>query len=97
MSNISIDTLNDLVDNLFVKKDIFNEDTHLVIKDLPSFITDLWGKVKENLKLNSTQITAFDAIITDEIKSSFNFGAEDLSVKNYLKKANINEFGNNSH
>ena len=97
VSNISIDTLNDLVDNLFVKKDIFNEDTHLVIKDLPSFITDLWGKVKENLKLNSTQITAFDAIITDEIKSSFNFGAEDLSVKNYLKKANINEFGNNSH
>ena len=97
VNNISIDTLNDLIDNLFVKKDIFKEDSHLVKKDLESFITDLWGKVKENLKLNSTQITAFDAIITDEIKSSFNFDAEDLSVKNYLKKVNINEIGNNSH
>ena len=97
VNNISIDTLNDLIDNLFEKKDIFNKDSHLVKKDLPSFITDLWGKIKENLKLNSNEITAFDAIITEEIKSNFNFGAEDLSVKNYLQKVDIKEFGKQSH
>ena len=39
--NISIDKLNDLIVNLFAKKDLFNEDSHLVKKYLPSFITDL--------------------------------------------------------
>ena len=60
---------------------------------MPSLITDLCGKVKENLKLNSTEKTIFDAIITDEIKSNFNFGAEDLSGKKWWKKADIKEFG----
>jgi len=93
VNNVDIKTLNNLMDNLFVNKDEYNKDSHLINKELPSFIINLWDKVKENLKLNPTEIAAFDAIITNDIKSSFNFGAEDLSVKNYLKKVKIEEFG----
>lgn len=91
VNNIDKDTLNNLVDNLFGKKDKFNEDSHLVKKDLPPFIQDLWDKVKEHLKLNKNEITAFDALITNEIKSNFNFGGEDLSIKDYLKKSYTKE------
>ncbi len=93
VNNIDLDKLNNLVDHLFAKKDEYNEDSHLIKKDLPTFITDLWDKVKENLNLNPTEISVFDAIITNDIKSSFNFGAEDLSVKDYLKNVKIEEFG----
>ena len=93
VNNVDIKTLNNLMDNLFVNKEEYNKDSHLIKKELTSFIANLWDKVKENLKLNPTEIAAFDAIITNDIKSSFNFGAEDLSVKNYLKKVKIEEFG----
>ena len=93
VNNVDIKTLNNLMDNLFVNKDEYNKDSHLIKKELTSFIANLWDKVKENLKLNPTEIAAFDAIITNDIKSSFNFGAEDLSFKNYLKKVKIEEFG----
>ena len=93
MNNIDLDTLNNLMNHLFVKKDDYNEDSHLIIKDLPTFISDLWDKVKENLNHNPTKISAFDGIIINDIKSSFNLGAEDLSFKDYLKNIKIEEFG----
>ena len=93
VNNISKNELNDLIDKIFLKKDKFNEDSHLVKKELPSFIPDLWAKVKQLLELTPKEITAFDAIITNEIKLSFKIGAEDLSIRDYLKNANIGEFG----
>ena len=93
VNNIDLDKLNNLMGHLLSKKDEYNKDSHLIKKDLPTFITDLWDKVKENLNLNPTEISVFDAIITNDIKSSFNFGAEDLSVNDYLKNIKIEEFG----
>lgn len=51
------------------------------------------GPSEQHLKLKQNEMFAFDALITNEIKSGFNFGDDDLSVKNYLKNVNINEFG----
>ena len=93
VNNISKDQLNALLDNLFNKKDEFNDNSHLVNKNIPVFIPDIWGQVKQHLKLKQNEMFAFDALITNEIKSGFNFGDDDLSVKNYLKNVNINEFG----
>ena len=90
VNKISKEELNNLLDNLFNKKDDFNQDSHLVNKNVQSFIPDIWDQVKKHLKLNKNEIIAFDAIITDDIKSGFNFGDDDISVKNYLD----NEFGN---
>ena len=93
VNNISIDNLNRFIDNMFSKKDVFNQDTHLNNKDSPKFINDLWNQVKKNLKLDKTENNIFDAMITTDIKSCFNFGSEDLSVTKYLKNIDINEFG----
>lgn len=93
-NNISKDELNNLLDNLFNKKDEFNDISHLVNKVIPYFISDVWTTMKKHLKLKPNEIIAFDVIITDEIKSGFKFGDDDVSIKNYLKNVNINEFGN---
>ena len=93
VNNISIVNLNRFIDNMFTKKDIFNQESYLINKDLPKFINDLWSQVKKNLKLEPIEKTIFDAMITTDIKSCFNFGGEDLSVTNYLKNIDINEFG----
>ena len=73
VGGVSVGELNNLIDKLFQKKDIYNNNSHLVEKDLPSFIPDLWQKMKELLELNQNEIIAFDAKITDEIRSSFSF------------------------
>ena len=44
--------------------------------------------------MGSELVDAFDGIITQDIKSGFDFGAHDLSVNDYLKNANLQEFGN---
>ena len=94
VNNISKEVLNALIDKIFLEKDTYNADSHLIQKEKPSFYNDLWSKVKENLKLNHNEITAFDAIITEKMKSDFVFGDRDLSVSDYLAGVNINEFGN---
>ena len=66
----------------------------LINKDDPPFIPDIWPKVKQYLKLNTTQSISFDALITNEIKESFDLRNDDLSVTNYLKDANVYDFGN---
>ena len=90
VNNISKEVLNALIDKIYIEKDNYNADSHLFKKEK----SDLWNKLKENLKLNQNEITAFDAIITDKIKSDFDFGDRDLSVNDYLSGVNINEFGN---
>ena len=93
VNNISINNLNKFIDNMFAKKDIFNQDSHLINKDLPKYISDLWSQVKKNLQLDPNEKTIFDAMITTDIKSCFNFGGEDLSVTKYLKNIDIKDFG----
>ena len=93
VNNIDKDTLNHLINNMFSRKNIYNSDSHLINKTLPSFIPDLRGDLKKNLNLNNAEIAAFDAVITEDIILSFNFGSVDLSVKDYLKNIDINKFG----
>ena len=94
VNSISKDTLNNLMDDLFSKKDIYNKDSHLINKDVPTSIENLWDKIVQHLKLSKIEKNAFDAIITNEMRDGFNFGDEDKSVKNYLKSVNIDDFGN---
>lgn len=94
VNNISKEVLNALIDKIYLEKDNYNADSHLFHKEKPSFYNDIWSKVKENLKLNQIEISAFDAIITDRMKSDFVFGDRDLSVNDYLAGVNIDEFGN---
>ena len=85
---------NNLLDMLFEKKTLYNVDSHLEGKELPSFIKDIWTLVKKNLNFDKKELVdAFDGIITEDIKSGFNLGAHDLSVNDYLKNVNREEFG----
>ena len=93
MGGVSVEELNNLIDKLFLRKDSYNNNSHLVEKAQPSFIPDLWKKVKELLELNPNETIAFDAIITDEIKASFSFGAKDITVKQYLNAVDLSKFG----
>ena len=93
VNNVSPKELNDLINKIFLRKDLFNKDSHLVDKALPPFIQDLWDKIKKHLELNPNEIKAFDTIINNEIKSSFVFGGEDMSIKDYLKNVNLSDFG----
>ena len=93
VNNIDKDTLNRLINNMFSRKDVYNSDSHMINKTLPSFIPDLWGDLKKNLNLNNEEIAAFNAVITEDIILSFNIGSIDLSVKDYLKNIDINKFG----
>ena len=68
VNNISKEELNNLINKIFNKKDKFNDDSHLIQKDLPSFIHDVWEKVIQHLELNENELAAFNAIITNEIK-----------------------------
>ena len=40
VNNIDKDTLNHLINNMFSRKNIYNSDSHLINKTLPSFIPD---------------------------------------------------------
>ena len=68
VNNISKEELNNLINKIFDKKDKFNDDSHLIKKELPSFIHDVWEKVIQHLELNENELAAFNAIITNEIK-----------------------------
>lgn len=90
---IDIVNLNCFIDNLFCKKDDYNQDLHLNNLDLSILdINDLWNLIKKTLKLNHDEKIIFDTIFTMDIKSCFDFTNEDLSVENYLKNIDINEF-----
>ena len=93
MNDIDKDVLNKLIDKIFSRKDEYNSDSHLINKDVPSFLPNLWDELKKSLKLSESEIATFDAIITTDIMAGFNFGADDLSVKSYLKKIEINKSG----
>ena len=90
---IDIVNFNCFIDNLFCKKDDYNQDLHLNNLDLSILdINDLWNLIKKTLKLNHDEKIIFDTIFTTDIKSCFDFTNEDLSVENYLKNIDINEF-----
>ena len=86
VNGVNVKELNDLINKIFLRKDLFNQDSHLVNKVLPPFFQDLWDNVKKHLELNPNEIKTFDTLIDNEIKSSFDFGGEDISIKDYLKK-----------
>ena len=94
VKDVNFHEANKLLNTLFDKKQFYNEDSHLVGKELPSFITDVWELAKKNFNFEKNESLAFDRIISEDIKSGFNFGAHDLSVNDYLKNANLQEFGN---
>ena len=41
VNKVKIDDANDLLNTLFKKKTLYNEDSHLEGQELPSFITDI--------------------------------------------------------
>ena len=86
VNGVNVKELNDLINKIFLRKDLFNQDSHLFNKVLPPFFQDLWDNVKKHLELNPNEIKTFDTLIDNEIKSSFDFGGEDISIKDYLKK-----------
>jgi uncharacterized protein YoxC len=93
VKEVNIHDANKLLDTLFNKKQFYNEDSHLEGKELPSFIPDVWELVKKNFNFEKTESLAFDRIISEDIKSGFNFGARDLSANDYLKNAKKEDFG----
>ena len=95
MNEVKKDDANDFLDTLFEKKKLYNADSHLEGKELPCFIPDIWDMVKKNINFEKKELEdAFDGIITQDIRSGFNFGAHDLSVNDYFKDAKLEEFGN---
>ena len=92
MNEINLEDSNNLIDILLGKKDEYNDDSHLVGKDLPDFNNNIWNVVKDKLNLKKNELIAFDAIFDDKIRSEFNFGEKDISVSEYLNGKNLNEF-----
>ena len=62
---------------------IYNKDFHLIDKDVPELIENVWDKILQHLKFSKIEKAAFDAIITNEMRDEFIFGDEYNSVKNY--------------
>ena len=94
VNRISKEEANKLIDDLFVKKDEYNEDCHLIGKEIPDFYKNIWSIVKERLNLEKNELIAFDAIFDEKIRSEFNFGARDISVSEYLDSIDLSKFGN---
>lgn len=51
VNKIKKDEANNFLNTLFERKALFNEDSHLERKELPSFITNIWELVKKSLNL----------------------------------------------
>lgn len=84
VNKISKEEANKLIDDLFDKKDEYNEDSHLIGKEIPDFYKNIWSIVKARLNLEKSGLIAFDAIFNEKIRSEFNFGVKDVSVSDYL-------------
>jgi len=69
-----------LTNNLFFRKNEFNSDSYLVNKDLSSIAYNIWEKVKESLFFDSVGEAIFDSLITEDIKSRFNFKIEKVNI-----------------
>ncbi len=93
VNEISIKESNNLIDILFGKKDEYNVDSHLVGKVVPDFYNNIWNVVKKRFNLKKNELIAFDSIFDDKIRSEFDFGAEDISINNYLNGKDLKEFG----
>ena len=87
VNNIGIKELNNLLDIIFDKKSVFNENSHLVHKNKPAFISDVWFVVKQNLNLKSKELIAFNALI---IKMDFNLMVMIYQYLNTLNKIPMN-------
>ena len=93
VGGICVNDLNRLLEELSLKKPVFNNDSHLINKDMPPYIDNFWNLFKSNLRLARQSSYIFDIIITDNIKKEFDFGGKDLSLEDYLKDKNLNQFG----
>ena len=94
VSELNKTDANILLNDLFNIKSSYNPDSHLEGKTIPPFITDIWDFVEKNIKFDKKEeLVWFNKIITKDIKSGFIFGDRDISVKDYLKTVNTNEFG----
>ena len=69
-----------MTNNLFFRKNEFNSDSYLVNKDLSSIAYNIWEKVKESLFFDSIGEAIFDSLITEDIKSRFNFKIEKVNI-----------------
>ena len=69
-----------MTNNLFFRKNEFNSDSYLVNKDLSSIAYNIWEKVKESLFFDSVGEAIFDSLITEDIKSRFNFKIEKVNT-----------------
>ena len=47
----------------------------------------------QRFNLEKNELIAFDSIFDDKIRSEFDFGAEDISINNYLNGKDLKEFG----
>ena len=69
-----------MTNNLLFRKNEFNSDSYLVNKDLSSIAYNIWEKVKEILFFDSVGEAIFDSLITEDIKSRFNFKIEKVNI-----------------
>ena len=69
-----------MTNNLFFRKNEFNSDSYLVNKDLSSIAYNIWEKVKESLFFDSVGEAIFDSLITEDIKSRFDFKIEKVNI-----------------
>lgn len=94
VSELNKTDANILLNDLFKIKSSYNPNSHLEGKTIAPFITDIWDFVEKNIKFDKKEeLVWFNKIITKDIKSGFIFGDRDISVKDYLKTVNTNEFG----
>ncbi len=93
VSEVSSIDSNILLNDLFQKKSLYNIDSHLEGKPIPPFITNIWDYEEKNFNFEKKEeLEWFHKIITKDIKSGFNFDSRDVSVNDYLKSVNLEEF-----
>ena len=86
VNNIKKEDINKMLDFLFIRKDSFNENAHLIHFEKPQYITDLWEIILKYINFDDKKKIVFNSIVTDEIKNTFDFGQEDVNVKDYIQK-----------
>jgi len=83
--NVSVKDANDLINYLFSKKDVLNNNVHFVQINKPDFIKDIWSEFFKFIELKGDNLINFNKIVTEDIKNSFKFSQNDQAIKSFLK------------
>jgi len=67
--NVSVKDANDLINYLFSKKDVLNNNVHFVQINKPDFIKDIWSEFFKFIELKGDNLINFNKIVTEDIKN----------------------------